>query len=62
MQSAKQEVSKLLDTLPENCSLEDIQYHLFVLQKVDLGIQDGNIGRTYTQEEMEKRMMKWLGK
>jgi len=62
MQSVKQEVAKLLDTLPEDCSLEDIQYHLYVLQKVDLGLKDGTSGRTYTPEEMEKRMMKWLGK
>jgi len=62
MQSAKQEVSKLLDTLPEDCSLEEIQYHLYVLQKVGHGLKDGDSGRTYTQEEVEKRMMKWLGK
>jgi predicted transcriptional regulator len=62
MRSAKQEVSKLLDTLPEDCSLEDIQYHLYVLQKVDLGLKDGKTGRTYTPQEVEKRMMKWLGK
>ena len=28
MQKAKQEVDNLLKRLPEDCSLEDIQYHL----------------------------------
>jgi len=26
--SAKQEIERLLEKLPENCSLEDLQYHL----------------------------------
>ena len=27
MQKVKQEVSKLLNPLPDDCSLEDVQYH-----------------------------------
>jgi predicted transcriptional regulator len=60
MQSAKLEVSKLIDTLPGDCSLEDIQYHLYVLQKVERGLKDGETGRTFTQEEVGKRAAKWL--
>ena len=56
MQSVKREVSKLLDLLPEDCSLDDIQYHLYVLQKVERGLKDGEAGRTFTQEEVGKRM------
>jgi len=62
MQSAKQEVSKLIDTLPDDCSPDDIQYHLYVLQKVERGLKDGEAGRTFTQEEVEKRAAKWLDK
>ena len=62
MQTAKQEVSKLLAQLPKDCSLEDIQYHLYVLQKIERGLKDAEEGRVYTQEEVEKRMAKWLGK
>jgi hypothetical protein len=35
MPTAKQEVSNLLARLPDDCSLEDVQYHLYVLQKVE---------------------------
>jgi predicted transcriptional regulator len=62
MQSAKMEVSKLIDTLPDDCSLEDIQYHLYVLQKVERGLKDGEAGRTFAQEEVGKRAAKWLDK
>ena len=62
MPTAKQEVSKLLNNLSEDCSLEDIQYHLYVLQKIERGLKDAKEGRVYTQEEVERRMAKWLGK
>ncbi len=62
METAKQEISKLLSKLPDDCSLEDIQYHLYVLQKIERGLRDAEEGRVYTQEEVEKRMAKWLGK
>lgn len=60
MQTAKEEVSKLLENLPDDCTLEDIQYHLYVLQKIERGLKDTKEGRVYTQEEVEKRMAKWL--
>lgn len=62
MQTAKQEVAGLLNRLPEDCSLEDIQYHLYVLQKIERGMKDVAEGRVYTQEEVEKKMSKWLEK
>jgi len=62
METVKQEVSNLLTRLPDDCSLEDVQYHLYVLQKIERGLKDASEGRTYTQEEVEKRMTKWLGK
>jgi len=36
MQKIKQEVGRLLNRLPDDCSLEDVQYHLYVLQKIDI--------------------------
>ncbi|HLE87761.1 MAG TPA: hypothetical protein VI727_08870 [Candidatus Brocadiaceae bacterium] len=62
MQKIKQEVSRLLNRLPDDCSLEDVQYHLYVLQKIEHGLKDAEEGRVYTQEEIEKRMAKWLEK
>lgn len=56
MQTAKQEVSDLLNRLPDNCTLEDVQYHLYLLQKIERGLKDIEEGRTYTQEEVEKMM------
>jgi predicted transcriptional regulator len=62
MQTTKQEVSELLKRLPDDCTLEDVQYHLYVLQKIGRGLKDIEEGRVYTQEEVEKKMSKWLEK
>jgi predicted transcriptional regulator len=58
--SAKQEVRTLLERLPDNCSIEDIQYHLYVLEKVHRGLDDADRGNTISQEEAESRLGKWL--
>lgn len=62
MQTAKQEASKLIASMPDDCSLEEIQYHLYVMQKVERGLKDLDAGRIYSQEDVERRMAKWLGK
>lgn len=62
MQTVKQEVGVLLNHLPESCSYDDIQYHLYVMQKIKKGLHDAEEGNVFTQEEMEKRMSKWIRK
>lgn len=62
MQSAKQEVTQLLNHLPDDCTLEDIQYHLYVLQKIERGLIDARKGNVYSQEEIEKKLSKWIKK
>lgn len=61
MSTTKREVSNLLNRLPDDCTLEDVQYHLYVLQKIERGLKDAKEGRVYTQEEVEQMMSKWLG-
>jgi hypothetical protein len=60
MPTAKQQVESLLQKLPENCTLEDIQYHLYVLDKVRQGLDDVRQRGTVSQEEAEKQLSKWL--
>ena len=60
MSTAKQDVELLLNKLPDNCSVEDIQYHLYVLDKVRHGLEDTKVNGTLSQEEVETRLSKWL--
>lgn len=58
--TAKQEVEQLLEHLPNDSTLEDIQYHLYVLEKIKRGRTDIANGRSFSAEEARARLSKWL--
>jgi len=60
MSTAKEEVEALLDKLPDDCSLEDIQYHLYVIEKVRNGLEVADSQETLSQDEVDRRLSKWL--
>jgi hypothetical protein len=61
VQTAKEEVQDLLQHLPDDATLEDIQYHIYVKQKIAQGLADVRAGRVISQEHIEKRFARWLG-
>ena len=60
MATTKHDVELLLRKLPENCSVEDIQYHLYVLDKVRRGLDDARQNGTLSQDEVDARLAEWL--
>ena len=58
--TAKQEVAQLLTQLPDDATLEDIQYHVYVLEKIQRGRADIAAGRSYTSEQARERLARWL--
>ena len=58
MSTAKHDVELLLNKLPDDCSVEDIQYHFYVLDKVRRGLEDARLNGTLSQEEVESRFGK----
>lgn len=57
----KETVRSLLDRLPDNCTLDDVLYHLYVLQSIERGRADVKAGRTLSHEEVERELRKkWL--
>jgi predicted transcriptional regulator len=46
--------------VPDDASLEDIQYHIYVCQKADRGLKAADQGHVLTQDEVERRMARWL--
>ena len=50
--SVKDTVRALLERLPEDCTLDDVVYHLYVIQSVERGMQDAAEGRTSPQEKV----------
>ncbi len=60
MNNIKQKIESILNQLPDDCSVEDIQYHLYVLEKVRQSLQVANTGNHLKQEEVEGLLSKWL--
>jgi predicted transcriptional regulator len=56
----KEEIKKIIDEMPENSTLEDLQYTLYVRSKIQKGLEAAEKGDVLTQDKMEKRMEKWL--
>ena len=60
--TAKDEVRALLEKLPDDASLNDIQYHIYVRQKIERGLEAIQKGKIIPHEEIVKRMARWLEK
>jgi len=57
----KQAVRALLDRLPDDCSLEDVLYQLYVLRSIELGEADADGDRVITHEQVARDLrQKWL--
>ena len=62
MSKLREQVTSILDRLPLDASIEDLQYHLYVIDKVEKGFESAEKEGTLTQEEAEKHFEKWLTK
>ena len=59
--TTKDTVRALLDRLPDDCSLDEVQYHLYVVQAVARGQADEEAGRVIPHEQVaEDLRRKWL--
>ena len=57
----KKMAMNLIHNLPNDVTLEDIQYHLFVIQKIRKAEQQIKAGETIPHKEvMEKLKKKWF--
>jgi hypothetical protein len=60
MSRPKEEVTSMLESLPEDASFEDIQYHVYVLEKVKRGLERAEKEGAISHEEAKARLGKWL--
>jgi predicted transcriptional regulator len=61
MSKPKEEIQRLLDTLPDETSFEDMQYHIYVRQAIQRGLDAASRGELVEHDEIERRMSGWLG-
>lgn len=58
--NAKDAVLRLLETLPDDASIEDIQYHPYVFQKIRAGEEAARAGGVIPHEEVMHELAGWL--
>lgn len=60
MISTKEQIQRILENLPDDCSLEDVQYHLYVAEKIRNRLEISQNGMFVPQNEAERRLAKWI--
>ena len=56
----KNKMEKLINSLPADANIEDAMERLYLLYKIEKGIEQANSGQTFSHEETKKRLKKWL--
>ncbi len=61
-QSLKQELANMVQSLPDDCTIEDVQYRLYVISKVRRAEERMNKDGGFSQQQAEERLNKWIMK
>ena len=59
MLSVKESSIEMIKNLPPNCTLEDIQYKLYVKQKIENGLEDVRNDNVLSEKEMDNEIRSW---
>lgn len=58
--TVKEQVMQTVQELPHDVSIEDVIERLYLIYKIERGIEQADAGKTISQEEAKRRMKKWL--
>ena len=59
MTAPKQEIKKIIDSLPEDTSYDEILKELSFDRMVQRGLKDSNDNKTISNQEMKNRIKQW---
>ncbi len=59
-QSVKDQILKAIQDLPDDATVESAMERLYLLYKIDQGIEQADRGQVVSQEELKRRMEQWL--
>lgn len=58
--TTKKTALKMIERMPDDVSLESIMYELYFRQRVDRGLRELDEGKTISQKEVKRSLVKWL--
>ena len=59
MTAPKQEIKKIIDSLPEDTSYDEILKELAFDRMIQRGLKDSNDNKTISNEQMKNRIKQW---
>ena len=55
----KSDIESVIKTLPEETSVEEAMEKLYLLLKIEKGLQEAESGNVISQDKAEERLKKW---
>jgi predicted transcriptional regulator len=60
MNTVKADILRLIQELPDNCTIEDIKYRIYLRERIEEGLTDVEAGNELTQAEVDEEVASWL--
>jgi hypothetical protein len=60
MATVKEEVRRMIESLPDDATWEDVQYSIYVRERIERGRSEAADGKILSEDEIERRMKPWL--
>jgi hypothetical protein len=59
MSTVKQQLLEVITALPDDCTMEDFRYRLYIRRKIEEGVEAIDNGRIHTIEEARGIVKSW---
>ena len=60
MATVKDEIRRMIESLPDDATWEDVQYSIYVRERIERGRGEAAEGKILDEDEVERRMKPWL--
>ena len=59
-ENIKEQIISFIKTLPDDITVEDIMYHLYVREKISHGLEEADKGNKVSNEKAKEIIEKWF--
>jgi len=59
MATLKQQLVEVVSSLPDDCTMDDFRYRLYVRQRIEEGLRDVEAGSVYSHDEAVEMVKSW---
>jgi len=60
MATVKEEVRRMIKSLPDDATWEDVQCSIYVRERIERGRREATDGKILDEDDVERRMKPWL--